>query len=692
MNAVTKSGSNKYEVEVNGFHENSYMRLFLDEYDTNNFAMNSNLSVNLSGPIIKDRLWFFTNVEGRNTVIDSGRDPVGLRPDLPRRSDNSFRSTGKLTWQVTPRNKLQAVYIFNRDAFKNMEQRFSVDRDAQSKRDGLDYFAGLIWESMMSDNLLVRSQIGVQFYNADFGPELCRTSPETCDSISPLRQISPAYEFQNWNTHERSHSQTFEFKNTLEYFVDNKALGNHNVKLTARFKAAQLETLTTTPGDAIYVFNGEQPDSKRELFVNDPFTEEGRYGWAISTAQSRLFQFSLQDQFKLPNYRYLTITPGVGVMHNTAEDGLGNAVIEFLTVTPNISAAWDVTHDGRTSLRASFSHKVDPGNLSIANYIGAGRTIRVCKWDDTANDFSKECFFSGGIAGKTVGLPCGPDGVDAEGNSCKQGLKVPRTWEYTAGVEREVIQGVAVGADFVYRDFRNPYEDRETNFVWNAVGTDLDPNGRYRTGRNLQVFNLETPSEAKRRYIGVTSSIRKREGALKINLTYTWSRLQGNVVDGFQNPFLNNPAQDVFQYGDLPGDARHTIRSQATYQWSSWFSTGVTYNYTSGGPLNLVYFNTIQGGFTDFRARRGFNPGVDLNDPSDDYQFRLPDLQTFNLQARVNLKAITKHNLQFFVDVLNILGLRTVTGYQTEATAVGGLAFSSRQEPFRLRVGLTYKY
>ncbi|MDX2018645.1 MAG: TonB-dependent receptor [Deltaproteobacteria bacterium] len=693
MNAVTKSGSNKFEYEVDSWHENSYLRLFLDEYDTNNFAMSTNINLNLSGPIVKDRVWFFTNWEVRNAVTDRGKDPTGQQPDPPRGSDNSIRSTGKVTWQMTPRNKLQLVYVFNRDGTKNGQGGFRNDRDSQWKRDSLNWFAGLIWESMLSDNLLFRSQLGVQQDDTDFGPELCRTSPQSCDAVNPLRQVSPPFEFQNWNTHSRNLSGTAEFKNTVEYFIEKPSIGNHNVKFTARFKAARSENQVTTPGDAIYVFNGDVPDSKRELFVNDPLVEPGRYGWAISNAQSTLFQFSLQDQFKLPNYRYLTLTPGVGLLVSDAQDGAGTSIIKFTTVTPNISAAWDVTHDGRTSVRASFSQKVDPGNLSIANYIGQSRTLRVCKWDANLQDFSKDCFFEGGLGGKTVGLPCGSQGVDANGNSCKTNLKVPRTWEYTFGVEREVAQGVGVGADFIYRDFRNPYEDRETNRIWNTAGTDLNPGGRFRNGSNRAVFDLETPSEAKRRYIGVTSNIRKREGALKLQFSYTWSHLQGNVVDGFQNPFLNNPAQDVFQYGDLPGDARHSIRSQATYQWTSWLSTGITYNYTSGGPINLQLFNTINGSFSDFRARRGFHPGVDLNDPRDDYAFRLPDLQTFNFQVRANLKPITRFNAQIYCDFLNLLALRTVTGYQTEVADVRApLNPTTRQAPMRLRIGVDFKY
>ena len=75
----------------------------------------------------------------------------------------------------------------------------------------------------------------------------------------------------------------------------------------------------------------------------------------------------------------------------------------------------------------------------------------------------------------------------------------------------------------------NQYETRETNRIWNASGTDLQPTASYRNGRNETISDLETPDSAQRRYVGGTFGIKKREGRLKIFTYYTLSAIQGNI-------------------------------------------------------------------------------------------------------------------------------------------------------------------
>jgi hypothetical protein len=87
----------------------------------------------------------------------------------------------------------------------------------------------------------------------------------------------------------------------------------------------------------------------------------------------------------------------------------------------------------------------------------------------------------------------------------------------------------------------------------------------------------------------------------------------------------------------------------------------------------------------------GINPGTNINDPSDDRALRLPDLQTLNVQFAFNLLPVLDHNLEAYVDVLNVLGMRTVT----EVAENDGQDFGvqrGRLEPFRVRLGFRYKY
>jgi hypothetical protein len=104
-----------------------------------------------------------------------------------------------------------------------------------------------------------------------------------------------------------------------------------------------------------------------------------------------------------------------------------------------------------------------------------------------------------------------------------------------------VVPGLALGADLVYRLFSRQYETLETNRIWNASGTQLDGLGGYRNGRAQTVSDLETPAGARRRYVGLTGSVTRREGRFKLRGSYTWSRLDGSVLDGLANRYGDTP-------------------------------------------------------------------------------------------------------------------------------------------------------
>jgi hypothetical protein len=317
-----------------------------------------------------------------------------------------------------------------------------------------------------------------------------------------------------------------------------------------------------------------------------------------------------------------------------------------------------------------------------------GPTTQRCKWNAATRAFDKECTFSGGASRNTFGLPCGPTGVDATGNSCREALSIPRTFEYTLGAERELVQGLALGLDLVYRRFANQYEQRETNRIWNQAGSSVIG---FRNGRNETIIDMGTPDGATRFYRGVTASLNKREGRVRSYVSYTLSQLRGTVYNGASNPWGDIPGRDVYLDGPLPDDRLHDLKVSATFAVASWLSLGMRYNFSTGFPYERLYRNEVTGSYEDRRAVRGTDPGRNINDPGDDRELRLPAVQELNLQARLGLQPLIGHKLDFYADALNILNLRTVTAYgqnngTTFGTETGWLA------PFRVRVGMDYKF
>jgi hypothetical protein len=185
--------------------------------------------------------------------------------------------------------------------------------------------------------------------------------------------------------------------------------------------------------------------------------------------------------------------------------------------------------------------------------------------------------------------------------------------------------------------------------------------------------------------------VKKREGPVKLTGSYTWSRLEGNVFLEENNEYGDIPGRNVYLWGPSPYDRRHEIRVSAAYQLTRWLSSGVFYNYFSGSPYSRKFFNSETGKYEDYRARVGIDPGNNFNDPADDRPLRLPDIHKLNLQLRANLMPLTRINLELFTDIVNVLALRTTTAVYNEDGPNFGQQ-SARLDPFRIRLGLRFRY
>jgi hypothetical protein len=689
VNMVTKSGSNKFEIDVAGYAEDNKLQFFLDSIDSRDRAYFYIVNPNLSGPIIKDKLWYFVNIEARKEQYTDVADPLNLLPRNPDRVYGSIRGSGKLTWQINARNKLVSFNNFNIRQNANQIRGYApaVEKEAQYTTTDNDFFTGLIWESLLSDNMFFKSQIGIQRFFDQVAPEQCRTNDD-CDNIPAIVETVPREMwFQSPNAfHTQLITSKLQFINTLEMFPSSKRFGDHDVKIKNDFETQTDEAAQAFPGDRRITLSQSVPISQIEYFANDPRLEDERRGWFIRTGTTWRNMTSLSDSWK-PT-RHLTITPGVAVIKVNSSNNEGVTVLDAIAATPHLAVAWDATHDGRTVVRGSFNNYLDVDGTGLARFTVESQVSRTCRYDAASGTFTAGCTYAGGTTGRTIGRPCGPTGVQ-NGVPCEEKLKVPRTWEYTVGAEREIVQGIALAGDFIYRLYTNPYEVVETNRLWNASGSDYQVVGK--NGRAEAVQDLETPSGAKRSYLGTTIALSKREGRFKANAAYTLSYLRGNVLDGIQNLYGDIAPRDQFLYGYLPDDSRHNFRATMTYEWARWLSTGFIYDYRSGRPYLRRFRNIVTGGYDDYRAPVGINPGTNLNDPADDREVRMPDIQAFNIQTRINWKPLIGIQLETYVDILNALALRTTTAVQQNDGPDWGSP-QARLDPFRLRVGFRYRY
>jgi hypothetical protein len=701
VNLATRSGSNKFELELNATADNSALNFFKKDFDAKASSHFYVVNPTVSGPIIRDKLWYSANVEF--LTRKTGRDfdvPTGMEPAPEFRYWH--KGTVKLTWQVTARNKLASVTNFDEFWQKNRQGAGFTD-DAQTRHRSRNYFTGLIWESLLTDNFILRSQAAVSNIERRTFPSSCDEDPN-CDHIPATLQTVPSRLVDgNANLSERSRTYSAQAVNRIEAFFSSKVLGEHHLQLQD-FVMVQGDMLkASVPGDRVWECNGPCGADTAYLttyYANDPRLEDTRYGWFINNSQATRHVLSLSDRYR-PT-RHLTITPGIALVQVRAESTGGQTVFDGQDLSPNLSVAWDATHDGRTVLRASFAKYLDAEAISIAGHIQGRQVSQRCRASTAAlaaagNDFrnpdayDRECTYSGGAAGSTVGLPCGPTGVNERGERCNTKLRLPQTWEYTIGGEREVVEGLAIGVDGIYRKYTHQFERFETNRIWNDSGSGYAFTGGFRNGRNTTVSDLETREDVGRRYVGVTASITRREGKARIRGSYTWSKLDGTTMDGSDNAYGDRAARDIFLYGPLGDDHRHEVKANLSYRITPWLTTAVRYSYYSGLPYSRLYRNPETNSFDDYRARQGYSPGASLNDPADDRPLRMPDIMSVNAQVAFNLQPLLGQTLETYVDVLNVFAMRTINAVEQQ----DGSQFGSPrgwEGPLRIRLGLRYKY
>ena len=241
-----------------------------------------------------------------------------------------------------------------------------------------------------------------------------------------------------------------------------------------------------------------------EYYSNDPRVDGvARHGYTILTTYGSRWTTTLQDTARIT--RFFTVTPGVGFTTTSSSNNRTSSnVTEGGAITPHLAVAWDATHDGRTVVRASFNQYVDSDVGRLAKHTLGGRVSQACSTGTPQTATGQRarrslvdlCLLWWG-ASATVGSPCGPSGFDAQGNKCISQLKVPRTWEYTFGAEREVAEGLGAGRRLRVPRLHLPILDQgDQPDLERQAAARIDRNGGYRNGKAQTIIDLETPEEA----------------------------------------------------------------------------------------------------------------------------------------------------------------------------------------------------
>ena len=423
------------------------------------------VNASLGGPIKRDKLWFFGSHRsvGNDNIVANSFYPDGSPGIYDQRVRNY---TLRLTWQVSPRNKITAYDDYQT---KYVGHLFTSGQDvllaAARRPPVLKYTDAIKWTSAVSNKLVYDAGFGtsVNAYREGYQPGILRT-PFTPEWYANASRVDIVRNTTNLAAPPELGTYNFRYMlvSTLAYVT-----GSHAVKAGLQWHIGQNWINRDANGDLTVRFRDGQPDS---VIVYDTPTRL----YDLMKADLGVY---VQDSWTL---KRLTINPGLrweyfnsAIQAKAVEAGrfvparsFGEIpnVPNWQNIAPRFSMVYDLTGDAKTAIKGSINKYNRAYTTDFAN-----RYDPLALQSDTRN--WSDCDYNPGTStcsGRA--LPTNGDGIAQDneiGPSNNRNLGIiatrradptierPYDIEYSLGVVRQMLRGVSVTAAWYRRDTYN---------------------------------------------------------------------------------------------------------------------------------------------------------------------------------------------------------------------------------------------
>ena len=504
VTAVVKSGGNDfhgggfYAATNSGFQGDNIDQELEDAGITSGDALDSQYDVSgeIGGRIIRNKLWFFSSARKRRAAYDVLNN---FQPDgSPGQTINEQRIiTNKVSYQATPAHRLIFMNMWEHgDEQKGLSELVSYEAREFKTNDRPN--TKIEWEGVRGNSLVASLQFG---YSRQDGTSPFLNDPQIVGRSDLDTELVTG---DNVVAGETSWAGFYHTTGSVSWYKPNWGRGNHEIKAGFDYGYGSTEVWGLTEKDYNYHlrYASGVPDSVG--FFNAPIQPH---------RDMRLFGGYVKDNWTMGR---LTLNFGLRFAHEAVSVPAGcrdaasppSDVIfparcfnevnlpTWNTALPRVSAAFDLTGDGRTVLKGGFGRygymreealprRYDPNSIGYAVY----------QWRDLNgnNDWD---------AGETNLDPNGPDFIESTGHEFAAVAPnfVPNPDErqvmfdeYSVNLERELMANFALRVTGIYTQTKH-VQGQVNNFrpyeAYNIPITNRDPgpDGRLGTGDDGGLF------------------------------------------------------------------------------------------------------------------------------------------------------------------------------------------------------------
>jgi hypothetical protein len=397
----------------------------------------------VGGPLKQDRIWYYINArtQGSTKAIagvyananagDASKWLYVADPNNQMYSDRTWENlSGRITWQITPRNKFGAFWDEQATCRKCTGATTGITDPARVTPEATGVGATkplrvpqATWTSPVTSRLLLDAGFGGVYYgwgNMERDPNptanLVRVSEQCAAGCAGNGGIPGlVYRSQDFGT---NFTGSYNWKGNVSYVT-----GAHSFKVG--YQGTYMvddRTWSTNNQNMTFRLNNGIPNQLTESI--SPWINNARAGWHAFFVQEQYTRNRITLQGALRFDRATSWFPeqkegpsrflptGITI---PAADGV-NAYKDF---TPRIGASWDVFGNGRTAIKANLGKYLEGVGVQL-NYANSNPTLRMPQttsvfgtsgvtrtWSDGNNNFVPDCNLLNPNANSAGGDTCG---------------------------------------------------------------------------------------------------------------------------------------------------------------------------------------------------------------------------------------------------------------------------------------------
>ena len=582
MNVITKSGGNNFSGSLDArYQSDSFVEQGERKQDfppgTTNLANDKDQrafrtlqpELALGGPILRDRLWFFTNIQ----YVDNKNQPPNTSGFQPGSRDfQGWGLFGKITANAATNQTATLRYTNSYADIPFSDNSSFVRPEAATDTYQKTILVNGTYDAVFSPRWLATLQGGVANNYLIAQPRSGDLA--TTGSIDLVTGISSG----NATNFQRSHRDRTQVLGSTTYYLD--ALGSHALKAGTDLEWTNFPTInnaTGTPLDPSWCSPTYfQPAGAACNAINRPANgQPSRYDVLTNIPEQefegRGMAFFAQDEWRpVPS---LTVKAGARYDQQNFYGDTGERVKVFARFQPRLGFAWDILGDASTILRAHAGEFMDDNALTLPFFTSTLGTVdSVFLWSRSRQQY----VFFGAFGGPS-------------GNSIDPSLKPTYAQEISGGITRRLFPNTSLDVTAVYRRNRKIFED--SCRVDNCQGEDTSfwltnqPDG-------MDVLRNE--------YKGIIVKVESRAASwLYVLLNYTASKSQGSVeyTQNQGSDFDVYPDHFVNRFGYLSDDARHRVTMSGFARLPLELIFGTNVYWDSGVPYNVTSTNAPNAGY-----------------------------------------------------------------------------------------------